>query len=168
MSFFENEGMAEGSAPFLLTGTVTRSYCSSVCLTMQTRRAPLSPGTNQRNFLFPQESFSRPPPWPGNVREMLNTLRRAAVWTPGPLIDADDVREALLPCPRSGSDREPVLSQDVRQGIDLNRIIDQIERHYLEKATQTAGGNKARAVRLFGFGNATPLTNRLKKHGVTH
>ena len=30
---------------------------------------------------------------------------------------------------------------------------------------QLTGGNKARAARLLGFGNATTLTNWLKKYG---
>jgi len=36
-------------------------------------------------------------PWPGNVREMQNTLRRAAVWTPGPIID----KTPATPCCRA-------------------------------------------------------------------
>jgi len=105
-------------------------------------------------------------PWPGNVREMLNTLRRAAVWTPGPIIDVDDARDALLPSPTPEKADDVILAQDVRQGIDLNGIIDQVARHYLEQALQVTGGNKARAAKLLGFGNATTLTNWLKRHGV--
>ena len=104
--------------------------------------------------------------WPGNVREMLNTLRRAAVWTPGWVIDAEDARDALLPCPGSNNGQDPILAQDIRQGIDLNGIIDRVARHYLEQAMQTTGGNKTRAARLLGFGDPTTLTNWLRKHGV--
>jgi DNA-binding NtrC family response regulator len=105
-------------------------------------------------------------PWPGNIREMLNTLRRAAVWTPGPIIDVDDARDALLPSPTPEKADDAILAQDVREGIDLNGIIDQVARHYLEQAMQVTGGNKARAAKLLGFGNATTLTNWLKRHGV--
>ena len=105
-------------------------------------------------------------PWPGNVREMLNTLRRAAVWTPGPVIDADDARDALLLRPARAATEDPILAQDVRRGIDLNGIIDQVARHYLTQAMQISGNNKARASKLLGFGNATTLTNWLKRHGV--
>ena len=109
-------------------------------------------------------------PWPGNVRELLNTLRRASVWTPGPIIDSDDARDALLPIPGSGpgpySERDQILAQDIRQRIDLNGIIDHVARHYLEQAMQTTGGNKTRAARLLGFGNPTTLNNWLKKHGI--
>jgi DNA-binding NtrC family response regulator len=105
-------------------------------------------------------------PWPGNVREMLNTLRLAAVWTPGPTIDLEDARDALLPRPMRDLASDPHLAQDVSQGIDLNATIDRIARHYLEQAMRLTGGNKTRAARLLGFGNPTTLSNWLKKHGV--
>ncbi|RKT46653.1 sigma-54-dependent transcriptional regulator [Thiocapsa rosea] len=107
-------------------------------------------------------------PWPGNVREMQNTLRRAAVWTPGPVVDTEDARDALLPRPRSkeGIEQDPILGQDIVQGVDLKAIIDRVERHYLERAIEVTAGNKSRAATLLGLGNATTLTNWLKKHGV--
>ena len=39
-------------------------------------------------------------PWPGNVRELLNTLHRAALWSTGPIIQSEDLRDALLPAVR--------------------------------------------------------------------
>jgi transcriptional regulator with PAS, ATPase and Fis domain len=109
-------------------------------------------------------------PWPGNVREMLNTLRRAAVWTAGETIDAEDARDALLAPPRSdpgpSGDQDQILGQDIQQGIDLNTLIDRVARHYLGRALDAAAGNKTRAAKLLGFGNPTTLTNWLKRHGV--
>lgn len=105
-------------------------------------------------------------PWPGNVREMLNTLRRAAVWTPGQCIDLQDVLEALLPGPPPHPPPGAPLSQDIRQGIDLHETLAQVARYYLEQAMQHAGGNKTRAAQLLGFGNPTTLSNWLRKHGV--
>ncbi len=109
-------------------------------------------------------------PWPGNVREMLNTLRRAAVWTAGETIDAEDARDALLvplrSAPGLAGDQDPILGQDILQGIDLNGLIDRVARHYLERAVGAAAGNKTRAAKLLGFGNPTTLTNWLKRHGV--
>jgi len=109
-------------------------------------------------------------PWPGTVREMLNTLRRAAVWTAGETIDAEDARDALLVPPRPGpepaGDQDQILGQDIQQGIDLNGLIDRAARHYLERALDAAAGNKTRAAKLLGFGNPTTLTNWLKRHGV--
>jgi DNA-binding protein Fis len=41
-----------------------------------------------------------------------------------------------------------------------------VARHYLERAMTATANNKARAARLLGFGNATTLTNWLRKHGL--
>jgi DNA-binding NtrC family response regulator len=97
---------------------------------------------------------------------MLNTLRRVAVWTPGPVIDADEARDGLLPHPERSNGHDSVLSDNVRQCIDLTGIIDRVTRHYLEQAMSIKGGNKTRAARLLGFGNPTTRTNWLRKHGV--
>jgi len=137
------------------------------CLLDQVNReSATEPGFSPKRLSIEARRLLLAHPWPGNVRELLNTLRRAAVWTPGDLIDTDDARDALLPTPNAQPGQDPVLSQDIRQGIDLNGIIDQVARHYLEQAMQHCAGNKTRAARLLGFGNPTTLTNWLRKHGV--
>ena len=130
------------------------------------RESLTEPGYEPKTLSVTARTLLLNAPWPGNVREMLNTLRRAAVWSPGPIIDAADARDALLPRPEKASNQDPILAQDVRNGIDLNAIIDQVARHYLEQAMQIAGHNKTRASKLLGFGNPTTLTNWLKRHGV--
>ena len=134
------------------------------------RESETEPGYTQKKLSVSARKLLIEHPWPGNVREMLNTLRRAAVWSGGPTIHADEARDALLPSGRSQSEQTPgqdtIISQDVRQGIDLNGIIERVARHYLEQAVQLAGGNKARAARLLGFGNPTTLANWLKKYDI--
>ncbi len=130
------------------------------------RESTNEPGFEPKKFSVTARKLLFDHPWPGNVREILNTLRRTAVWTPGPIIDVDDRRDALLPSPTPARAEDNILAHDVRQGIDLNGIIDRVARHYLGQATQNTGGNKARAAKLLGFGNATTLTNWLKRYGV--
>jgi transcriptional regulator with GAF, ATPase, and Fis domain len=130
------------------------------------RESGNEPGFEQKKLSVTARKLLLDHTWPGNVRELLNTLRRAAVWTPGPVIDVDDARDALLPSPTQDQAQDAILALDVRQSIDLNDIIGQVARHYLEQAMETTGGNKARAAKLLGFGNATTLTNWLKRHGV--
>jgi transcriptional regulator with GAF, ATPase, and Fis domain len=130
------------------------------------RESATEPGYEPKQLSVAARKLLLDHPWPGNVRELLNTLRRAAVWTPGPCIDAEDARDALLPSPATGSGQDAILARDVRRGIELNAIIEQVARHYLAQAMDVTGGNKARAAKLLGFGNATTLTNWLKKYGV--
>jgi transcriptional regulator with GAF, ATPase, and Fis domain len=130
------------------------------------RESATEPGYEPKKLSVTARKCLLDHPWPGNVREMLNTLRRAAVWTTGPVIDAVDARDALLPPPERASTEDPILARDVRSGMDLKGIIDRVARHYLEQAMRVTGGNKARASKLLGFGNATTMTNWLKRHGV--
>ena len=134
------------------------------------RESGTEPGYSQKKLSVAARKLLIDHPWPGNVREMLNTLRRAAVWTAGETIDAEDARDALLlpprPDPGPSSDQDQILGQDIQQGIDLNGLIDRVARHYLERALDAAAGNKTRAAKLLGFGNPTTLTNWLKRHGV--
>lgn len=72
----------------------------------------------------------------------------------------------MLPIPERSPGEDPILARDIRRGIDLNAIIEQVARHYLAQAMQITGHNKARASKLLGFGNPTTLTNWLKKYGL--
>ena len=130
------------------------------------RESATEPGFQPKQLSIAARRLLLDHPWPGNVRELLNTLRRAAVWTTGDIIDTDDARDALLPAPVAHPSQDAVLGQDIRQGIDLNGIIAQVARYYLEQAMQHTAGNKTRAARLLGFSNPTRLTNWLHKHGV--
>ena len=102
--------------------------------------------------------------WPGNVRELLNTLHRLAIWTPGPEIGAEDVRESLLPPIRSKTGR--ILDRPLEDGFSLPDLLARVSRHYLERALDETGGNKTRAARLVGLPSYQTLTNWLKRHGV--
>jgi transcriptional regulator of acetoin/glycerol metabolism len=74
------------------------------------RESATEPGYTHKKISVAARKLLIDHPWPGNVREMLNTLRRAAVWTAGETIDAEDARDALLVPPRP--DPGPAGDQD--------------------------------------------------------
>ena len=76
-------------------------------------------------------------PWRGNVRELLNTLRRAAIWSAGEVIDADEMREALLSA--GAAQGTEVLGQPLGNGFNLPETLGLVARHYLERALQEIG-----------------------------
>ena len=51
------------------------------------------PGYEEKKLSAAARNILLQHPWPGNVRELLNTLRRASIWSDGPVIRADDARE---------------------------------------------------------------------------
>jgi transcriptional regulator with PAS, ATPase and Fis domain len=103
-------------------------------------------------------------PWSGNVRELLNTLRRAAVWTTGDTIQVDDIREALFPADLQTS--EHVLNRSIAEGFAIQDVMAEVARHYLERAMSECGENKSKAARMLGLPNYQTLTNWLKKYGL--
>ena len=102
--------------------------------------------------------------WPGNVRELANTLQRAALWSSGALIDADDVREALLP--HLSTEVRGLLGRPLGEGLDLRVLQAELARHYLERALAEAGGNKTRAAELVGLPSYQTFTNWMEKYGI--
>jgi DNA-binding NtrC family response regulator len=104
--------------------------------------------------------------WPGNIRELENTLRRAAVWSDGATISVDDVKESLLSMTAARRPADGVLNQSLAQGIDLQSIISEVATHYLRRAMQAAHGNKSKAAELVGLPSYQTLTNWLRKYDV--
>jgi transcriptional regulator with PAS, ATPase and Fis domain len=105
-------------------------------------------------------------PWPGNVRELQNTLQRAAVWSDGDVIEADDIRESLLPFENRAGRNDEIFDRPIGQGFDLRDLIGTVARHYLQRAMETAHGNKTRAAELVGLPNYQTLTNWLERYGA--
>ncbi|MCI0392585.1 MAG: sigma-54 dependent transcriptional regulator [Acidobacteria bacterium] len=115
----------------------------------------LSPGA--RNFLLNYH-------WPGNVREMKNTLLRAAVLSSGPQITETDIRQAIFTAPTKNQDR--ILNRPLGKGFDLQQTLSEVAQHYLRKALEQAHGNKSEAAKLVGLPSYQTLTNWLKKYDV--
>lgn len=101
--------------------------------------------------------------WPGNVRELQHTLLRAAIWSPGESIDARDVESAILQVRRIS---DAVLNQPISQGFELQQLLDQVARHYVERALEHTGHRKAAAAKLLGFSNHQTLHNWITRLGV--
>jgi len=78
-------------------------------------------------------------PFPGNVRELLQVLRRSVLLAAGPEIPAETVRRCLGPAAAATAPR---------------RAPDALARHeegVIREALASSGGNKARAARLLGW-----------------
>jgi transcriptional regulator with PAS, ATPase and Fis domain len=105
--------------------------------------------------------------WPGNIRELSNTLMRATIWSEDETINKKDIKEAILESPNSIQKNDSILNQDLSSGIDLQGLIDNVATHYLERALQETHGNKSKATELLGLTNYQTLNNWLKKYDVS-
>jgi DNA-binding NtrC family response regulator len=115
----------------------------------------LSPGA--RNFLL---NYA----WPGNVREMRNTLLRAAVLSSGPQITEAEIRQAIFTAPNQHKDG--ILNRPLGNGFTLQQSLTEVAQHYLRRALEQARGNKSDAAKLVGLPSYQTLTNWLKRYGV--
>jgi DNA-binding NtrC family response regulator len=105
--------------------------------------------------------FVRKHPWPGNVRQLHNTLMRAAVMTDGPIIDRDDMADAIADVP--GERSRDLLEAPLGEGFSLESHLKGIQRHYLRRAMSEAQGVKKRAAELLGYANYQTLAAQLER-----
>ena len=122
------------------------------------------PGYEQKKFSPSAKHILLAHPWPGNVRELMNTLHRAALWTSGPTIQSEDMREALLPT--IARKESSILDRPLGDGLSLPDLLASVARHYLIRALAETQGNKTQAALLVGLSSYQTLTNWLSKYGV--
>ena len=100
--------------------------------------------------------------WRGNVRELRSVLLRAVLWGAGDKISGADVERALFEAP----EEESILGRDISEGIDLEGLITEVYRHYIERALLETGGNKSRATEVLRLGSYQNLNTRMKNCGI--
>ena len=95
--------------------------------------------------------------WPGNVRQLLNTLESVLVFAPGPEIGPEDLPEEIR---RSSGNRE-VIRSAAEHGLTLGEL----ERDYIFEVLRRTGGNKTRAAEMLGIPRRT-LYRRLDEYAA--
>jgi two-component system response regulator HydG len=100
--------------------------------------------------------------WPGNLRELKNTIRRAVLLTPGTVIGTgalpdEMIREASKPV------RETEMRDDSR--YDLKALQEKQERELIIKTLQDVRYNKSKAARLLNIDRKT-LYMKMEKYGI--
>lgn len=89
--------------------------------------------------------------FPGNVRELENIIERTVALEAG----ASILPESLPPFVKTSSGAKQMVSSDgievTTEGVDLDKIIGQIEKELIIKAIHTADGVKKRAAKLLSI-----------------
>lgn len=122
------------------------------------------PNYKKKKFSIKAKNLMLRHPWPGNAREMKNTLSRICVWCQGAAIQAEDVERALLPS--ISQNKDDILSRSFGENFKLQKILDDVSSHYIKKALMKSGNNKTQAARLLGFSSYQTMTNRIKNLGL--
>lgn len=98
-------------------------------------------------------------PWKGNVRELENIIERVILLTDDELIDADNLPEEI--CLASLAESATMPSG----GVNLEKLINDIEKDYLLKALEKTNGVKTDAAKLLNL-SFRSFRHRLKKFGI--
>ncbi|MGB7293626.1 MAG: sigma-54 dependent transcriptional regulator [Thermodesulfobacteriota bacterium] len=115
--------------------------------------------------------------WPGNIRELENTIRKAIAFTKTPyltsyeltlentlsvsdVISADSYVEPLRNSVRG------MLNSSGANGQIYNSILKEAERVLLQEAMNTSGWNQSKAARLLGINRLT-LRRKLEEYDIT-
>jgi DNA-binding NtrC family response regulator len=107
--------------------------------------------------------------WPGNVRQLENTIARLAALSTGGLISLADFRAADT----SSSSSSPSLpssdadepAPDARNGPSLREQVEAFERGLVARSLDSTGGNQSEAARRLGVSRVT-LIDKMKKYGL--
>ena len=93
--------------------------------------------------------------WPGNIRELRNTVERAMILT-----DGDTISEEHLP-----PDMRPTRPEAATLRVPLGIQLREVEKEYILASLQRNGGNKARTAEVLGISEKT-LYNKLNRYAA--
>jgi transcriptional regulator with GAF, ATPase, and Fis domain len=101
--------------------------------------------------------------WPGNIRELINTVRRAVLWSDGPIISKEDVELSIFFRQSEASQSSLDIERKIRKGsFNFDEEIHKVGKQWIDVALKESNGIKTRAAKLLGFKNYQSMDNWIK------
>lgn len=105
-------------------------------------------------------------PWEGNIRELENTIERAAILCNDSIIEPEDVQPESVSVDSSASwTQEMDLFQNIPESVQLNEVLYTIEEKMLYRALEETKYVQARAAEILGITKSL-LQYKMKKYGI--
>lgn len=102
--------------------------------------------------------------WPGNIRELENSIERASLLSNGPVIQPED-----LPIPKATNSPSNSSMSSIEYGsgpqASLNETLEAMEKELIIQALKKSGGVQVEAAKLLGL-NHKNLWHKIKKHQI--
>ncbi len=102
-------------------------------------------------------------PWPGNIRELENVIRRAVLYCRDGVLTVADLPSAMRPPTAGRSNHSP----DRQHPLTLEERLRQVERRIIEETLQRNNYRRTETARELGISRVT-LYNKMKKLGILH
>ncbi len=101
--------------------------------------------------------------WPGNIRQLRNTMERMLVLDTDGLLDVNDLREDISPLP--SEDFDGAAFANAGADMLIGRPLKDVEAFYIRKALDLTGGNREEAAQMLGIGERT-LYRKIKEYDL--
>ncbi len=97
--------------------------------------------------------------WPGNVRELENIVERGMALAEGVILEADNLPPELL------SQAGQFTVENIGEGLSVKKNMKILEKHLINQALESTGGNKTKAAALLEISLPT-LLYKMKEYGI--
>lgn len=124
------------------------------------------PGYSHKSLSESATLFVSRHAWPGNVRQLYNTLLQAAVMSEADEIRLEDLEIIIAEMPTIKQQPTDLLEVTLGDGFNLDEHLKAIQKNYLRRAMREANGVQAQAARLLGIEVTQTLSNQLKRLNV--
>lgn len=122
------------------------------------------PGYKSKNASEKAINFIEKQPWPGNIRELWNTLNRVFITSENKDIDVDDIQNAIIK--RETKANSHPISLVAGQQVNVEQAIDEIKKSYVEAALSSTANHYTNAAKMLGLKNRQTLMNWMKSLGI--
>jgi transcriptional regulator with PAS, ATPase and Fis domain len=102
--------------------------------------------------------------WPGNIRELWNTLNRAFLWSNKDKITDKDIQNALIN--RTNNQEGHDIALTFGQKVNISDILDIHRKKYVLAALKATGSNKTKAAEMLSLKSHQVLSNWMKELSI--
>jgi len=102
--------------------------------------------------------------WPGNIRQLRNTIESMLVMDTDGLLDVDGLPSEIAQL-AGGAVEEHESSGPAGADSLIGRPLDEVEKYYIQRALDLTDGNREEAARLLGKGERT-IYRKIKEYGL--
>jgi len=95
--------------------------------------------------------------WPGNIRELANSMERAVALTRFSELTVDDLPEKL---------RDYRVTRNVLDAVPEMVSLEEVERLHIERVLKSVDGNKSKAANILGVDRRT-LYRKVERYGIS-